>query len=76
MRSADPNERFELLGYEGTKYRIIASTYTNPEAGYNDRRSVFAEPVVVEFREDIAGIKMVLTVDQKTFEDKHKKWKH
>jgi hypothetical protein len=74
-RNADLNGRFELIGYEGTKYRIIASTYINPEAKFNDRRSVFAEPAVVEFREDIAGIKMVLTVDQKTFEDIHKKWK-
>jgi SdrD B-like domain len=75
-RTADLNGRFELIGYEGTKYRIIASTYINPEATFNDRRSVYAEPVVVELREDIEGIKMVLTVDQKTFEDKHKKWKH
>jgi len=67
--------RFELIGYEGAKYRIIASTYINPEAEFNARRSVFAEPVVVELREDIAGIKMVLSVDQKTFEDKHKKRK-
>ena len=74
-RSTDLNGRFELIGYEGTKYRIIASIYINPEAEFNDRRSVFAEPVVVELREDIAGIKMVLSVDQKTFEDKHKKRK-
>lgn len=74
-RSADLNGRFELIGYEGTKYRIIASTYINPEAEFSDRRSVFAEPVVIEFREDITGIKMVLSVDQKTFEDKHKKRK-
>jgi SdrD B-like domain len=74
-RNTDMNGRFELIGYEGTKYRIIASTYINPEAEFNARRSVFAEPVVVELREDIAGIKMVLSVDQKTFEDKHKKRK-
>jgi hypothetical protein len=74
-RNTDLNGRFELIGYEGKKYRIIASTYINPEAAFNDRRSVFAEPVVVELREGIAGIKMVLSVDQKTFEDKHKKWK-
>ena len=74
-RKTDMSGRFELIGYEGAKYRIIASTYINPEAEFNARRSVFAEPVVVELREDIAGIKMVLSVDQKTFEDKHKKRK-
>jgi hypothetical protein len=74
-RDADQDGRFELVGYEGAKYRIMASKYINPEAEFKDLRSVFAEPVMIELREDVAGIKMVLSVDQKTFEDRHKKWK-
>lgn len=70
---ADEQGRFTLIGYEGFKYFIHASAYINPEADYKDRKSLYAVPVPVELKEDASVLKIVLTLDEKAYEEQHKR---
>ncbi len=70
---ADALGNFTLIGYEGMKYRIQAKAPLNPDADYKDQKFLHAAPVLFEVKEDLSGLKIVLTLDQQTFEDRYKK---
>jgi hypothetical protein len=69
----DANGRFELVGYEGRRYRVLAYAQANPGARYEDIKYIHAEPITVDLRGDVAGLRMILTMDQKSFEDRYQK---
>lgn len=67
--NADKQGRFTLIGYQGLKYRIQANT----DVANTNTQSVYAVPFPIEIKQDIIGLKIVLTLDQKTFEEKYEK---
>lgn len=71
--NADEQGRFILIGYEGFKYFIHAEAHINPEADYKDIKSIYAIPVPIELKEDASGLKIVLTLDEKTYEEQYKR---
>jgi len=66
---SDELGNFMLIGYEGLKYRIQAKAPLNPDAEYKERRFLHADPFLFEVKGDLSGLKIVLTLNQQTFED-------
>jgi hypothetical protein len=71
--NVDALGNFTLIGYEGLKYRIQAKAPLNPDAPYQDRKFLHAEPFLFEVKEDLSGVRIVLTLDQQTYEYRYKK---
>jgi len=68
--NADEKGRFTLYGFEGMTYHIQASADVNPDAEPQNRRMQYAEPVTIEISKDIDGLKIILKIDEQTFNQK------
>ncbi len=67
--------QFVLHGYAGTKYRIQAEAPINPKADYDKHISVYAEPVWFQLKENVTNVRIVLTLDEKTYKERFEKKK-
>lgn len=72
---ADEQGQFVLKGYDGTKYRIKAKAPINPTAPYKDQTFIHAEPSWFELKADLESVRIILTLDQKAFDERYDKKK-
>jgi SdrD B-like domain/Carboxypeptidase regulatory-like domain/Tissue inhibitor of metalloproteinase len=69
----DKNGRFTITGGEGFKYWLYAVADKYPGRPYHERRQTYSEPVSVELKGDLSGIRLILSIDQKSFEEDFEK---
>jgi SdrD B-like domain len=65
---SDKNGRFAITGGEGFKCWIYAVADKYPDRPYYERQQTYSEPVSVELNSDSSGIRLILSLDQKSFE--------
>jgi len=65
----DKNGRFTITGGEGFKYWLYAVADKYPGQPYYERRQTYSEPVSVELKADVSGIRLILSLDRKSFEE-------
>ena len=64
----DENGRFAITGGEGFKYWLYAVADKFPDRPYDERQQTYSEPVSVELKSDSSGIRLMLSLDRKSFE--------
>jgi hypothetical protein len=65
----DKNGRFTITGGEGFKYWLYAVADKYPGRPYHERRQTYSEPMSVELKGALSVIRLILSLDQKSFED-------
>jgi len=65
----DENGRFAISGGEGFKYWLYALADKYPDRPYRLRGHTYSEPVSVELKGDLIGLKLILNLDEKSFEE-------
>lgn len=69
----DENGRFTITGGDGFKYWLYAVADKYPDRPYHERQQIYSEPVSVELKGDLSGIRLILSLDRKSFEEDFEK---